>query len=134
MLHVVCAVVEHQGEILCMQKGDHKYSYISHHWEFPGGKVEQGETEEQALVRELMEEMDYPVSVERHLLTTEYIYPDFEISLSAYLCHPLSEEAPRRFAVKEHLQALWLSSEKLHTLDWAPADQQLIEMLMGDTQ
>ncbi|MBQ9546080.1 MAG: (deoxy)nucleoside triphosphate pyrophosphohydrolase [Bacteroidales bacterium] len=134
MLHVVCAVVEHQGEILCMQKGDHKYPYISHHWEFPGGKVEAGESEEQALVRELMEEMDYHVKVERHLLTTDYVYPDFEISLSAYLCHPLNEETPRRFAMKEHLQALWLPSEKLHTLNWAPADQQLIEMLVGDFQ
>lgn len=127
MLHVVCAVVEHQGEILCMQKGDHKYSYISHHWEFPGGKVEQGETEEQALVRELMEEMDYHVTVERHLLTTEYIYPDFEISLSAYLCHPANNESPRLFKMKEHIQSQWLAPSHLNTLVWAPADKQLID-------
>ena len=69
---VVAAVIEHEGEILCMQKGKTRFAYTSHHWEFPGGKVEAGETPQQALRRELLEEMDYDVEVGEHLITVTY--------------------------------------------------------------
>lgn len=136
MIHVVCAVIQADERILCLQKGLNKYSYISQHWEFPGGKVEQGESESEALRRELIEELDYPVEVQRHLLTTEHTYPDFEIRLSAWLCRPVEHNPlhpellyPNSFVLREHLQYRWLSATELHTLSWAAADAALINML-----
>ncbi|MBR1792889.1 MAG: (deoxy)nucleoside triphosphate pyrophosphohydrolase [Bacteroidales bacterium] len=136
MLHVVCAVIEADGKILCLQKGINKYAYIEHHWEFPGGKVEAGESEEDALRRELLEEMDCPILIERHLMTTEHTYPDFSIRLSAYLCHiqpinPMHPDLsyPNTFILHEHPQHLWLSPKELHTLPWAAADNALIQLI-----
>ena len=109
-----------------MQKGDHKYPYISRHWEFAGGKIEQGESPEEALRRELMEEMDYPVEVVRHLITVEHTYPDFEIRLMAYLCHPAEKDKPSSYTLREHLQAAWLLPSQLSSLEWAEADHEII--------
>lgn len=136
MIHVVCAVIQANGKILCLQKGDNKYPYISNHWEFPGGKVETNESEQEALQRELIEEMDYPVLVLRHLLTTQHVYPDFKIRLSAWLCQPPIHNSlhpelsyPDSFVLREHLQYKWLPPSELHTLPWAAADAELIRLL-----
>ena len=116
--HVVAAAVIFEGCILCMQKGATPYIYTSHHYEFPGGKVEAGETEAAALQRELREEMNYKVQPIRHLLTVEHEYPDFSITLSAWLCTTASS----RFTLKEHESFLWLPANKLSELDWCAAD------------
>lgn len=82
--NVVAAVVCHDGKYLCMQKGKTKFEYTSYKWEFPGGKIELGETPQQALARELMEEMEYPVEVGEELVTVNHEYPDFSITMTAF--------------------------------------------------
>jgi 8-oxo-dGTP diphosphatase len=83
--NVVAAVVCHDGKYLCMQKGKTKFEYTSYKWEFPGGKIEPGETPQQALARELMEEMEYLVEVGEELVTVNHEYPDFSITMTAFV-------------------------------------------------
>lgn len=108
MLTVVAAVILDRGEVLCVQKPRTKYTYTSFHWEYPGGKVEAGETEPEALCRELREEMCYPIEVIGLLSTVEHTYPDFAIRLRFYLCLPADKEHPRRFVLNEHNAYRWL--------------------------
>lgn len=116
--NVVAAVIEHEGRILCMQRAKSKYSYTSLHWEFPGGKIEPGETPEEALHRELLEEMDYDVTVGEHIITVNHDYPDFSITMSAYWC----QASTPLFSRKEHADHVWLMPEDLPSLDWCAAD------------
>lgn len=116
--NVVAAVVRNNGEILCMQRGPTRFSYTSYKYEFPGGKVEPGETPRDALRRELQEELDLTVGIVCHLLTVHHVYPDFSITMAAYLC-----DAPaRNLSLKEHHNSLWLPAARLHEPDWAAAD------------
>lgn len=126
-LRVSAAILVHDGHILCMQRGPSRYSYIAYKYEFPGGKVEPGESFEQALARELMEEMgiELPVSPEQHYMTIEHTYPDFTITLRSYLC-PVED---RTFERLEHLDHKWLPRERLFELDWVPADYPIVERL-----
>jgi len=116
--HVVAAVIAYNGKILCMQKGPTPFVYTAHHYEFPGGKVETGETESVALQRELHEEMSYDVQPIRHLLTIEHSYPDFSITLSAWFCTALSDN----FCFKEHKAFQWLAPSNIANLNWCAAD------------
>lgn len=122
--HVVAAVVEVDGRVLCMQRGVTRYPYTSHLWEFPGGKIEPGETPEQALHRELMEEMELDVQVHELLATVTHDYPDFTITLAAYRC-----TAPTQaFVMREHAASRWLPWAELATLPWCAADERLIAL------
>ena len=123
--HVVAAVVEVDGHVLCMQRGESRYSYISHRWEFPGGKIEPGETPEQAVHRELIEEMNLDVEVHEHLATVTHDYADFTITLAAYRC----TAATRDFVMREHVDSCWLQWEDLDTLPWCAADERLIDLI-----
>lgn len=120
--NVVAAVIDYKGKILCMQKGLTKYAYTSLKFEFPGGKIEEGESPEEALQRELMEEMDYHIHIVRPLVTVEHHYPDFEITLNAFLC---SVNTPT-FVMKEHKSFRWLLPKDLYKLEWAAADLKII--------
>lgn len=104
-IEVVAAVIRSGGKYLCVQRGRTKFSYTSFRYEFPGGKVEKGESLQEALQREIMEEMDYTIEVGEKLLTVHHIYPDFEITMHAFLCHPIGEQ----YVLKEHIAAQWLS-------------------------
>ncbi len=127
---VVAAVIEHNEKILCMQRNKAKYDYVSYKFEFPGGKVEAGESRHAALERELREEMDMDISISEddYLMTVEHAYPDFAITMHAYLCklaHP-------KFVMKEHIAAKWCRTEEMAALDWAQADLPIVKRLQQD--
>lgn len=119
--HVVAAVVVACGRCLCVRKGTTRYAYTTGRWEFPGGKIERGETARQALARELMEEMSLHVSVGEHLTTVTHHYPDFSITLEAYACTPLDAD----FALTEHTESRWVEPERLMELEWCAADVEI---------
>lgn len=123
---VVAAVVEHEGRVLCVRKGATRYAYTSYRYEFPGGKIEPGETPQAALRRELREEMDFDVTVGEQVTTVEHAYPDFAITLQAFRC---SCTAPA-FRLKEHVDARWLRRDELPTLPWAAADVAIVRALL----
>ncbi len=119
---VVCAAVRHGKRFLAVQKGTTKYDYISYKWEFPGGKVERGEEPEAALKREMREELDMDVVVTAQLASVSYSYPDFDISLQAFLCETNSEH----FVLKEHVDGKWVSRDALRDLPWCDADTEIL--------
>ncbi len=125
---VTAAIIINNNEILCMQRDQSKYSYLSYKYEFPGGKVEEDESLVQALMRELIEELDYHLEItpEDFFLTVEHEYPDFFIKMHSYICN-VSE---RQFIRKEHHSHVWLKPSELHTLDWAAADLPIVSRLM----
>lgn len=125
---VVCAVVRRDGKYLCMQRLRKGPGYVSEHWEFPGGKVKAGESREQALVREIKEEMDWDVFVGRQLAQVEQDYPDFSITLTAFDC------LARDFSFKllAHIDYRWLPFDALGQLEWTEADEKIIRQLGGE--
>lgn len=124
-IEVVAAVIVHEEKILCVQRGDGKYAYVSRKYEFPGGKVEQDETEEGALIREIEEELEMAITIESKLITVEHDYPDFHITMHTYLC---SCENPT-VTLSEHIDFKWLSQAELKSLDWAAADVPIVKKL-----
>ena len=124
-IEIVAAIVIHEGKVLCVQRGESKLDYISKKFEFPGGKLEANETLEQALAREMVEELKIFVTVERLFLTVEHSYPDFNLIMHSFICYTDS----RDLTLTEHLQALWLGVDELDILDWAAADIPIVERL-----
>lgn len=125
-IHVVAGVVQYENKTLCVQRAQHKFPYISEKWEFPGGKVEEGESEESALVRELQEELHLAVAGLKHLITVDHSYPDFRIIMSTYLCVSSSETV----VLTEHQKAEWLDLKDLRHKDWAAADVPIVNALL----
>ena len=124
--HVAAAVIQDsRGRYLCMQRCKSDRDYISMHWEFPGGKIEEGESAYDTLLREIKEEMDWDIYLGRCLGTVEQDYPDFSITLTAYLCKGGDED----FKLLEHLDYRWLEKEELESLKWTEADRKLLELL-----
>ena len=117
---VGAAIIIHEKKIYATQRG---YGEFKDGWEFPGGKIEPGETPQEALVREIKEELDIEIEVKDFLETVEYDYPDFHLSMDCFFCSIRSGE----MVLKEHEAAKWLTAEKLDSVDWLPADQGLIE-------
>ena len=131
---VVAAVVVHNGEVLCMQKGQTPFPYTTYKWEFPGGKIELNETPEQALQRELMEEMNYPIIVHEKLCEVEYTYPDFGVHIQFFLCAPDNNQdaqIARTFTRREHNDHQWLAPSNLCTLDWCAADLPAAQLIVN---
>jgi 8-oxo-dGTP diphosphatase len=129
-IEVVAAVIIYKQKVLCMQRGKNKHDYISYKYEFPGGKIEEGESKAEALIRELKEEMNMNISItqEDHFLTVNHTYPDFTITMYSYLCTVDTNE----FVRKEHINHVWLPFEDLDTLDWAQADRPIVAKLQGE--
>ena len=125
---VVAGILVNERRVLCVQRGPHKYSYISEKYEFPGGKVENGESNEQALAREIHEELKVNIEVGKHFLTVEHQYPDFTIVMHSYLCKSISSQA---IQLTEHINFKWLSTPDLNHLDWAAADIPIVEKLQA---
>ena len=122
-VEVLAAVIIKDQKILCVQRGTHKYPYLANKWEFPGGKMEEGESQEQTIRREIKEELSMEIQPIKHLLSHTHHYPDFSIELHTWLCEPLSEE----LQLNEHQAFVWLDSQDLKELDWAEADVPVLE-------
>ena len=123
--NVVAAVIRKDGKYFCVKKGRTKYSYTSYKYEFPGGKIEPGETPQEALKRELAEELDYDISVGSLIVAARHDYPDFSITLNAYLCEP----PPDGFVLSEHVDYVWLGAKELRSVDWAEADLAVVRCI-----
>lgn len=127
-IQVVAAVIEFGGEILCVQRGANKFDYIAFKWEFPGGKIESGESESEALSREISEELELKVEVREKLMTVNHEYPDFHLIMHAYHCG-----APdKNLSLTEHIAQKWKSKTDLGDLDWAAADIPIVKQLEGN--
>lgn len=118
-LEVVAAVICRDGKLFATQRG---YGEQKDGWEFPGGKVECGETPQDALIREIREELDAEIQVDRFLQTVEADYPKFHLVMHCFLCSLISGE----LKLKEHENACWLDETTLEKPDWLPADRQLL--------
>lgn len=124
-IEVVAAIIKHKDKILSVQRPHHKLDYISEKFEFPGGKIEVGETREQALNRELKEELEINTEIGSHLITVEHRYPDFELTMHAYMVNVDSQE----ITLTEHITQLWLIKEDMYSVDWAAADIPVVDKL-----
>ena len=118
-VHVATAIIKHENKIFATQRG---YGEFKDGWEFPGGKVEPGETSEQAIVREIQEELDTIIQPDQFFRTIEYDYPTFHLTMDCYLCSVKSGN----LILKEHEDAKWLTKDTLYSVDWLPADIELI--------
>ena len=121
-IEVVAAIIIKDGEVFATQRG---YGEWQGWWEFPGGKIEPGETSQEALVREIHEELDADISVGALLETVEWDYPTFHLTMHCYLCTLLSDS----LNLNEHQAAAWLTPQTLSTVKWLPADEELVERL-----
>ena len=121
-VRVVAAVIRDGDKIFATQRG---YGEFKGGWEFPGGKIEEGETPQEALIREIREELDTEIEIGELIDTVEYDYPKFHLSMHCFLCTIVSGD----LVLKEHEAAKWLTKDTLDSLDWLPADEGLIEKL-----
>lgn len=124
-IEVVAAVIIQDGKVLCVQRPQNDKAYISLKWEFPGGKVEVGENREDALLREIQEELAAEIHELQYLMTVEHSYPDFHLTMHAYTCALKNGE----ITLREHVDMKWLATEDLDQLDWAEADLPVVKQL-----
>jgi len=122
-IEVVAAIIlDAEGKLFATQRG---YGDWKDWWEFPGGKIESGESPKEALKREIREELSTDISVDDFFCTVEYDYPKFHLTMHCYLCSLLTEA----LHLNEHEAAQWLSKEELGSVQWLPADKEIIEKL-----
>ena len=121
---VICDSLENTTKIFATARG---YGEFKGKWEFPGGKLEVGETSQQALIREIQEELDVKIEVGELIDTIEYDYPPFHLSMDCFLCAVVDGE----IILKEAEAARWLDKDELYSVDWLPADIALIEKLQN---
>ena len=121
---VVAAIVVRDGKILAAQRG---YGDLQGGWEFPGGKIEPGETRAEALAREMKEELDAEISIDSFFRTVEYEYDDFHMTMHCYLC----TIPDGHMELLEHSAARWLGRDEVGSVDWLPADVAVVEALKG---
>lgn len=121
-IEVAAAIIVKDSKIFATQRG---YGAYKDYWEFPGGKVEPGETYEEALVREIREELDAEIRVGELFGTVDYDYPEFHVTMRCYLCTLISED----LVLKEHEAAKWLTPENIDSVDWLPSDSEITARL-----
>lgn len=127
-IEVVAGIIEDKtsGKIFATERGCGEFQGK---WEFPGGKIEPGETREAALVRELREELAIDVKIEKFIGTVEYDYPKFHLTMHTFLCVIANGEP----ILREHMSARWLSRKELADIDWLPADKDIATSLAGES-
>jgi len=124
VIRVVAAIIIEGDKVFATQRG---YGEFKGGWEFPGGKIESNETPQEALVREIREELETEIEVGELLHTVEYDYPEFHLSMDCFICKIKSGD----LVLKEHEDATWLTKDTLDSVEWLPADLGLISMIKG---
>ena len=122
VIEVVAAIIQRDGAYFATQRG---YGEFEGMWEFPGGKIEPGETPKDALKREIQEELGLDITIDNFLCTTNYDYPSFHLTMHCYLCRVEAGE----IELREHKSASWLRPEELGGVEWLPADKDVISRL-----
>lgn len=121
-IKVVAAIIQKENKILATKRG---YGEFINMWEFPGGKIEPGETKEEALIREIKEELNIEINVDKFALDIEYQYPNFYLFMSCFMCS-IKEGS---IELLEHNDGKWITKEELNTLNWLPADIDAVNYL-----
>lgn len=124
-LHVTCAIIEREGKVLAAQRGP--AASLALKWEFPGGKIEAGESHEECLIREIKEELGITVLIGAPLSPATHSYPDFTVTLYPFICRP----AGGLITMHEHHALKWIEPERMFELDWAAADLPVIREYMN---
>ena len=124
-IEVVAAIIRRGDRIFATQRG---YGEFEGWWEFPGGKMEPGETREEALVREIREELSAEIAIDKYLTTVEWDYPLFHLTLHCFLCSLVSES----MHLNEHEAARWLTADDLHRVRWLPADEGILPLIVQE--
>ena len=128
VIEVVAAIIMKDNKILATKRG---YGEFKGGWEFPGGKMEKDETDEQALVREIKEEMNVDITVKEFLATVEHEYPTFYLIMHTYICNLEDDKLEKIYHNDtnelEHEDAIWLSMDELDTVNWLPADIKVVD-------
>ena len=122
---VVAAIIVDREKILCVRRGKGKHDYTSYKYEFPGGKIEEEESKEEALVREISEELNVGIEVEKFFMSTTHSYPDFTITLHSFVC----KIAQGEITLSEHTEYKWLLPQELKSVTWTDADKEIVEAL-----
>jgi len=127
-IEVVAGVIFWENLVLCVQRPKNKLHYISEKYEFPGGKIEENETKEGALERELLEELNLLIKDKTYFLTVVHEYPDFELTMHSFICRVDTKE----ITLHEHIDKKWLKINELTDLDWAAADIPIVHKLISN--
>lgn len=126
-IEVVAAIIYFKDEIFCVQRPENKKRYISEKFEFPGGKIEKGESNKKALRRELIEELNFiPTKIDDLFLTVVHQYPDFELTMHSFKCYSKT----KKIQLNEHISSKWVTLKNLKKLDWAEADIPIVNRLI----
>ena len=126
-IEVVAAIIMYDNKILCVQRGENKLNYISKKYEFPGGKIEPGESKEETIKREIQDELNLEIVVREEFLTVDHQYPDFFLIMHSFICdckHPI-------LFLSEHIDFKWLIKSELEHLDWTAADIPIMKKLIN---
>ncbi len=125
-IEVVAAIIIYENKVLCVQRGENKLDYISKKYEFPGGKMEIGETKKETIKREIFEELKMHIDVQEEFITVTHQYPDFILTMHSFICKCYSPT----LTLTEHIDYKWLGRNELENLDWAAADIPIMKKLM----
>jgi len=126
-IEVVAGIIFYKDRILCCQRKTNKYPYLSEKWEFPGGKLEEGETREKALIREIDEELEMEIKDLKFALTVVHQYEDFHLTMHTYFAY---SQKPK-MKLNDHKDAVWATLEEVDKFDWAAADIPIVEYIQN---